>query len=83
MLKSQRCGRWEAEGEREETLQKLQVKGTPGGHLGSQMCPQPLPGATEGVSEWDKTPVCLCLVPPSLCDPQDNPAAIPALILFP
>uniref|UniRef100_A0A8D2PPZ5 Uncharacterized protein n=1 Tax=Zosterops lateralis melanops TaxID=1220523 RepID=A0A8D2PPZ5_ZOSLA len=24
MLKSQRCGRWEAEGEREETLQKLQ-----------------------------------------------------------
>lgn len=24
MLKSQRCSRWEAEGEREETLQKLQ-----------------------------------------------------------
>lgn len=33
MLKSQKCGRWEAEGEREETLQKLQVRtadlGTP------------------------------------------------------
>lgn len=26
MLKSQKCGRWEAEGEREETLQKLQVR---------------------------------------------------------
>ncbi|XP_029819709.1 homer protein homolog 3 [Manacus vitellinus] len=29
MLKSQKCGRWEAEGEREETLQKLQVKNLP------------------------------------------------------
>lgn len=64
MLKSQRCGRWEAEGEREETLQKLQVKGTPGGHLGSQMCPQPLPGATEGVSEWG---TLLCVS--ALCHP--------------
>nr|XP_031362968.1 homer protein homolog 3 [Lonchura striata domestica] len=35
LLKSQRCGRWEAEGEREETLQKLQVKVAPVGHLGS------------------------------------------------
>nr|XP_010304432.1 PREDICTED: homer protein homolog 3 isoform X2 [Balearica regulorum gibbericeps] len=26
MLKSQKCGRWEAEGEREETLQKLQLE---------------------------------------------------------
>ncbi|XP_032938040.1 homer protein homolog 3 isoform X1 [Catharus ustulatus] len=39
LLKGQRCGRWEAEGEREETLQRLQVRaeGTPGdtwGHWG-------------------------------------------------
>lgn len=27
MLKSQKCSRWEAEGEREEMLQKLQVIG--------------------------------------------------------
>lgn len=39
MLKSQKCGRWEAEGEREETLQKLQVKVAHLGHLSSQMHP--------------------------------------------
>lgn len=33
MLKSQKCGRWEAEGEREETLQKLQVMMADLGHL--------------------------------------------------
>lgn len=39
MLKSQKCGRWEAEGEREETLQKLQVKVAHLGHLSSQIHP--------------------------------------------
>lgn len=33
MLKSQKCSRWEAEGEREETLQKLQVMMADLGHL--------------------------------------------------
>lgn len=33
MLKSQKCGRWETEGEREETLQKLQVGMADLGHL--------------------------------------------------
>lgn len=32
MLKSQKCSRWEAEGEREETLQKLQVRVADLGH---------------------------------------------------
>lgn len=37
MLKSQKCGRWEAEGEREETLQKLQVRMADLGHLSTQI----------------------------------------------
>lgn len=36
MLKSQKCGRWEAEGEREETLQKLQVRMADLGHFCTQ-----------------------------------------------
>uniref|UniRef100_H0YS55 Homer scaffold protein 3 n=1 Tax=Taeniopygia guttata TaxID=59729 RepID=H0YS55_TAEGU len=52
LLKSQRCGRWEAEGEREETLQKLQVKVAPVGHPGelpplwSQSHPVPIWGGS-------------------------------------
>lgn len=36
MLKSQKCGRWEAEGEREEMLQKLQVRMADLGHLSTR-----------------------------------------------
>lgn len=36
MLKSQKCSRWETEGEREETLQKLQVRMADLGHLCTQ-----------------------------------------------